>query len=84
MDFSYSEKVENLRAKLLAFMEEHVYPNEKVYDAQLEAQDDRWSSYPPILEELKAKARAAGLWKPLPARKRSRRGADEPRICAFV
>ena len=62
MDFSYSEKVENLRAKLLAFMDEHVYPNESVYAAQLDAQADRWSSWPPILEELKAKAREAGLW----------------------
>ncbi len=62
MDFSYSEKVEKLRAKLLAFMDEHVYPNESVYAEQLDAQADRWSSWPPILEELKAKARKAGLW----------------------
>ncbi|MCZ6859938.1 MAG: acyl-CoA dehydrogenase family protein [Alphaproteobacteria bacterium] len=62
MDFSYSEKVEKLRAKLLAFMDEHVYPNEKVYAKQLDAQADRWSTWPPILEELKAKARKAGLW----------------------
>ena len=62
MDFSYSEKVEKLRAKLLAFMDEHVYPNEKVYAEQLDAQADRWSSWPPIIEELKVKARKANLW----------------------
>ncbi len=62
MDFSYSEKVEKLRARLLAFMDEHVYPNEKVYAEQLDAQADRWSSWPPILEELEAKARKANLW----------------------
>jgi len=43
-------------------MDEHVYPNEKVYAKQLDAQADRWSTWPPILEELKAKARKAGLW----------------------
>lgn len=44
MDFSYTEKVEKLRAKLLAFMDEHVYPNEKLYEEQLNAQADRWSA----------------------------------------
>src|SRR5215470_17668719 len=40
-------------------MEAHIYPNESVYEAQLAA--NRWEQ-PPIMEELKAKARAAGLW----------------------
>ncbi|MHA1537985.1 MAG: acyl-CoA dehydrogenase family protein [Alphaproteobacteria bacterium] len=62
MNFNYTEKVEKLRARLLAFMDEHVYPNEKVYAKQLDAQKDRWSAWPPILEELKAKAREADLW----------------------
>ena len=62
MDFSYTEKVEKLRARLLAFMDEHVYPNEKTYEEQLNAQADRWSAWPPILGELKAKARKADLW----------------------
>ena len=62
MNFNYTEKVEKLRARLLAFMDEHVYPNEKVYARQLDAQKDRWSAWPPILEELKAKAREADLW----------------------
>jgi acyl-CoA dehydrogenase len=49
-----------LRARLAAFMGEHVYPHETTYHEQVEA-GDRWR-IPPIMEELKAKARAAGLW----------------------
>ncbi|MDH3233376.1 MAG: acyl-CoA dehydrogenase family protein, partial [Alphaproteobacteria bacterium] len=62
MNFEYTEKVEELRARVMAFMDEHIYPNEKVYEDQLNAQESRWSGWPPILEELKEKARAAGLW----------------------
>ena len=61
MDFDYSEKVQKLRAELNEFMEEHVYPNEKTYQEQLAASEERWS-IPPIMEELKEKAKAAGLW----------------------
>ncbi len=61
MDFDYSEKVLDLRARIEAFMEEHVYPNEKVFEEQLAAAESRWT-VPPIMEELKAQARAAGLW----------------------
>lgn len=43
-------------------MNEYVYPNEKVFEAQLNAQQDRWSEVPSIIEELKEKARAEGLW----------------------
>ena len=62
MDFSYSEKTVKLQERLTAFMEEHVYPNEKLFDEQLNAQESRWSEIPPIMEEMKAKAREAGLW----------------------
>ena len=41
-------------------MDEHIYPNEKRFDEQLQA-GDRWQP-PPLMEELKAKAKAAGLW----------------------
>ena len=61
MDFSYSDRVEELREKLARFMDAHVYPNERTYQEQIEASDSRWR-IPPIMEELKAKARAEGLW----------------------
>nr|WP_263326221.1 acyl-CoA dehydrogenase [Neobacillus sp. Marseille-Q6967] len=62
MEFSYSSKVKELQKKLTDFMEEHIYPNEKVYEQQLNAQESRWSAVPPIMEELKEKAKAEGLW----------------------
>ncbi len=61
MDFSYSDRVEELREKLARFMDAHVYPNESTYEEQLEAAESRWR-IPPIMEELKAKARGDGLW----------------------
>lgn len=62
MNFSYSEKVVELQRKVNAFMEEFVYPNEKLYEEQLNAQENRWTNVPPIMEELKEKAKAQGLW----------------------
>lgn len=62
MNFSYSEKVVELQAKLSRFMEENVYPNERLYEEQLNAQTSRWEQVPPIMEELKQKAKAEGLW----------------------
>ncbi|WP_378951429.1 acyl-CoA dehydrogenase family protein [Mesorhizobium sp. ANAO-SY3R2] len=59
MDFEYSDKTKSLLERLNAFMDEHVYPNERRYHEEVEA--DRWG-HPPVLEELKAKAKAAGLW----------------------
>ena len=61
MNFEYSDKVEALRGRLMAFMDEHVYPNEQTYHDEIEAAEDHWA-LPPILETLKAKAREAGLW----------------------
>jgi acyl-CoA dehydrogenase len=60
MTFDHSPKVMELQARLSAFMAEHIYAQEKTYCQQLDA-GDRWQ-IPPILEELKAKARTAGLW----------------------
>src|SRR4051812_42328237 len=62
MNFSYSEKVVHLQKRVIKFMEEYVYPNEKVYQQQLNQQKTRWSDIPPIMEELKQKAQAEGLW----------------------
>ncbi|HYC23926.1 MAG TPA: acyl-CoA dehydrogenase family protein [Candidatus Bathyarchaeia archaeon] len=59
MEFAYSDKVKGLERKLQDFMDAHVYPNERVYEEQLAV--ERWAQ-PPIMEELKAKARSAGLW----------------------
>src|SRR5947209_7061381 len=55
-----SARAKDLRERLAAFMDEHVYPNETTCQEQIEA-GDRWR-VPPIMEDLKAKARAAGLW----------------------
>jgi acyl-CoA dehydrogenase len=60
MDFSYSDKVKALQEKLGRFMDEHVYPNERAYDDGI-APAERWQPRR-IVEELKPKARAAGLW----------------------
>lgn len=62
MNFSYSEKTKQLIKKVNAFMGEHVYPNESVYEEQLSQQKDRWAEVPPVIEELKAKAKKEGLW----------------------
>ena len=56
-----SERAEHLRARVQEFMDEHVYPNEELYYRQIDEADDRWDC-PPILDELKAKAREQGLW----------------------
>ena len=56
-----SPRTEELAVRITAFMEEHVYPAEPVFVRQLEAAADRWNELP-IMTELKAKAKAAGLW----------------------
>lgn len=61
MDFDYSPKVEKLREAVLAFMDEHVYPNEQAYADAVSGAQNRWT-IPPIMEDLKARAREAGLW----------------------
>jgi acyl-CoA dehydrogenase len=60
MDFDYSPKVIELQDRLRAFMEAHVYPNEQRFDDEV-GQGDRWQPTR-LIEELKAKAKAAGLW----------------------
>jgi acyl-CoA dehydrogenase len=60
MNFEYTDKVKALQKRLLEFMDEYVYPNEKVYHQQID-EGDRWQPTA-IIEELKPKARAAGLW----------------------
>ena len=64
MDFEYSDKVKGLQQRVTAFMEEHVYPNEHAFEAEVEANRKAGNAWQPtkIVEELKEKARAAGLW----------------------
>lgn len=60
MDFEYSDKVKKLQQRLTAFMDKHIYPNERVFRQQID-EGDRWQPVP-IIEDLKEKAREAGLW----------------------
>jgi len=60
VNFDYTPKVQELRKQLMAFMAEHIYPNEHKWEAHVKS-ERRWEVVP-IIEELKPKARAAGLW----------------------
>jgi acyl-CoA dehydrogenase len=60
MNFEHTDKVKQLQKRLSDFMDEHIYPNEKTYYSQID-QGDRWQPTA-IVEELKKKARNAGLW----------------------
>lgn len=59
MHFDYSPKVKDLEKRLSAFMDEHIYPNEGRFYSEIER--DRWKPTR-VIEELKPKAHAAGLW----------------------
>jgi acyl-CoA dehydrogenase len=61
MDFDQTEKVSNLVKTLEAFMDEHIYPIEHEYEAFVRNPANLWV-VPPMVEELKMKAKAAGLW----------------------
>ena len=60
MHFEHSERARELERRLRAFMDAHIYPNEAAY-AQQVAESGRWRVMP-LMEELKTRARAAGLW----------------------
>jgi acyl-CoA dehydrogenase len=64
MQFDYSPRCQTLREKLLAFMDEHIYPNEKRFHEEVEANRAAGNAWVPtkLIEELKPRARAAGLW----------------------
>ncbi|SFC68481.1 acyl-CoA dehydrogenase [Bacillus sp. OV322] len=61
MNFEYSSKVKDYQARLEAFMTDYIYPNERIYHEQIN-KENRFSSIPPIMEELKEKAKEKGLW----------------------
>ncbi len=65
MDFAYSERCQELQARLLAFMDEHIYPNERAFTQELAANArDKGTRWLPLelIERLKPLAREAGLW----------------------
>jgi acyl-CoA dehydrogenase len=64
MDFQYSPKVKELQTRLNAFMDEYIYPNEATFFGEIEANRASGNAWIPtrIIEELKEKARAQGLW----------------------
>jgi acyl-CoA dehydrogenase len=64
MDFKHSPKVEALLQRLSAFMDEHVYPAEARFEREMQGHRDAGNPWQPapVMEELKAKARAGGLW----------------------
>src|SRR6478752_5894202 len=61
MEFALTDRCQALREQLLAFMDEHVYPAEQVYHEQI-AESGQPHFHPPVMEELKARARDQGLW----------------------
>src|SRR3954464_5165572 len=61
MDFAFDATTLELRERLLRFMDERVYPAEPRFRAEVAQAADRWQT-PPVIEELKAKARERGLW----------------------
>ncbi len=61
MEFEYSDRCQNALRELRRFMDAHVYPNEHAYSAQHASLPSRWQT-PPLMEELKARAKEAGLW----------------------
>ena len=61
MDFSFSPKVQELQEKLTAFMNEQIFPNEEAFEGEIKASGNK-HHHPQLLEELKVKAREAGLW----------------------
>ena len=64
MDFDYSPKTKQLQAKLLQFMDDHIYPAEAAYAAELAANTEAGKRWTPLqtIENLKLKTQAAGLW----------------------
>ena len=64
MNFDYSPKVQQLQARLLEFFDTHIYPNERRFVEEIEANRRAGNAWVPtkLIEELKPKARAAGLW----------------------
>ncbi len=80
---SSSPRAQELAKRLTAFMEEHVYPAEAVFERQLAEATDRWAELP-ITAELKAKAKAAKLWNLWLPKAHYEEGPDQSRLCAAL
>jgi acyl-CoA dehydrogenase len=77
MNFDYTDKVKDMQARLLAFMDAHIYPNEKRFFAEIAENRAKGNAWIPtkIVEQLKPKANKAGLWNLfLPHSKRAPQG----------
>jgi acyl-CoA dehydrogenase len=61
MEFGFDARTKELHAQLSTFMDEHIYPAEPVFEAQVAAMDNPWTR-PPVMEDLKKAARDQGLW----------------------
>jgi acyl-CoA dehydrogenase len=63
MEFAYDARTEELREQVLAFMDEHVYPNEARFHEELASLEDHWDwTAAPVMQEVRAAARKQGLW----------------------
>jgi len=62
MDFEPTDRCKELLERVRAFMDEHVYPNEREAEAALDREVDRDRAFPEVLVELRARAKAEGLW----------------------
>jgi len=64
MEFEYSDKVQQMRKRLLTFMDEHIYPNEEAFHHEVDENRRKGNAWVPttVVESLKPKAREAGLW----------------------
>ncbi len=85
MDFDYSPKLRDLQARLADFMSVHIYPNERRFHDEV-AEGDRWQPTR-VIEELKPKARAAGLWNlflPASARGAGLTNAEYAPLCEIM
>ena len=63
MEFAYDGRTQELREQLLAFMDEHIYPNETLFHDQLGQLEDRWDwTSAPVMQQIRAEAKKQGLW----------------------
>ncbi len=63
MEFAYDARTEELRGRLLTFMDEHIYPNEALFHEQLGRLEDKWDwTSVPVMQQVRAEGKKSGLW----------------------